>query len=207
MSEKAYLLLFNDDLLTIVDFSDGVVEPVLVYGEHAVSADEFFWNNQEEFWQWLKRKESLRTKDTLKVAFAANKKALLGKVVCSPKWEMDWNIESLVAVLTECCEHQNINLYLGETGRCKKISIEQNGSTETVKLYVKGFSPDSLNLYLQKLKDAPQKIVKEPDKDDEPDEKNGLGFVFFENQMKKNESNRIKKKIGKNTKTVKVVAK
>ena len=65
MSEKAYLLLFNDDLLTIVDFSDGIAEPVLVYGEHAVSADERFWNNQDEFWQWLKKKESLRTKDKI----------------------------------------------------------------------------------------------------------------------------------------------
>lgn len=206
MSEKAYLLLFNDNLLTIVDFSDGVAEPVLVYGEQSVSADELFWNNQEEFWQWLKQKESLRTKDTLNVAFAANKKSILEKVECSSKWKMDWTIESLVAVLTECCG-QNINIYFGETGRSKKISVECDGCAETVKLYVKGVSSDSLNLYLKKIKDTPQKIVKQPDKDRVPDEKKGLGFVFFEKQMKKNESNRIKKNVGKGATVIKVVAK
>lgn len=206
MSEKAYLLLFNDDLLTIVDFSDGVAEPVLVYGEQSVSADELFWNNQEEFWQWLNKKESLRTKDTLKVAFAANKKSILEKVECSSKWKMDWDVESLVAVLTECCD-QNIDLYFSETGRSKKISVEQNDGSDTIKFYVKGFSTESLNGYLQNLKAAPQKVIKELNNGAESSEKSGLGFVFFENQMKKNESNRIKKKIEKNIKTIKVVTK
>ena len=206
MSEKAYLLLFNDDSLTVVDFSDGVVEPVLVYGESSVSADDFFWNNQEEFWQWLKKKESLRAKDSLNVVFTANKKSVLGKVKCSSKWKMDWTIESLIAVLTELCDY-NVNLYFGENGRSKKISIEQNESAETNKLYVKGVSSDSLNLYFQKLKDAPQKVVKEPDNDVELSERSGLDFGFFETQMKKNESNRIKKKIGKNAKIIKIAQK
>ena len=48
---------------------------------------------------------------------------------------MDWDIDSLINVLTECYE-QSIDLHFGKEGRCKKITIEKADAKKSVKLYV-----------------------------------------------------------------------
>lgn len=203
MSVKSYLLSFDKDLLSIIDYSNECVEPVLVHGEKAVNSNEYFWNDQKKFWKWLADKESLRAKDTLKLAFVSNKKADLEKIVYSPEWQMDWDIDSLINVLTECYE-QSIDLHFGKEGRCKKITIENADTQKSVKLYVFGYSQNALDLALKQLEEYPKEVVRESCSEQEVDEKNGIGYEFFEKRMKNNEDNRIKNK--KSAKKIKMSA-
>ena len=193
MSVKSYLLSFDKDLLSIIDFSNECAERVLVHGEKAVDSNEYFWNNQKKFWMWLADRESLRAKDTLRLAFVSSKKADLEKIVYSPDWQMDWDVDSLINVLTECYE-QSIDLHFGKEGRCKKITIEKPDVKKSVKLYVFGYSQSALDLTLKQLEESPKEVVQESFSELEVDEKNGLGYEFFEKRMKNNEDNRIKSK-------------
>lgn len=206
MSVKSYLLLFENDLLSIIDYSNELVEPILVYGEKKINANEHFWSNQKKFWKWLSDKESLRAEDTLNIAFASSKKSVLEQIVFSSNWHTDWSIDAIISVLTQCHE-QNINIYFERSGRNKKIFIDQGSEEKKLNFYVKGYSSESLDLYLQLLKKSPKVIDKEEKSDQKQEDANGLGFVFFENQMKKNDANRIARKIKKNAKVIKVVSK
>ena len=204
MSVKSYLLSFDKEFLSIIDYSNECVEPVLVHGEKTVDSNEYFWNNQKYFWKWLAEKESLRANDTLRLAFVSSKKADLEKIVYSPDWQMDWNVDSLINVLTECYE-QSIDLHFGKEGRCKKITIENADAQKSVKLYVFGYSQNALDLALKQLEESPKEVVRESCSELDVDEKDGLGYEFFEKRMKNNEDNRIKGK--KSARKIKMSAK
>lgn len=197
---KSYLLLIREGSFSVLTLNNGHIEYIKFNG-NAEQELSVFLERQDLFWNELRERESIECTEKLNISVVFDEKFPIKELKQNESWLQKWTVENIEQAVNFVCLN-NVLLHFPKGKKFEKINLQKNENEKIEKLYVLGYSAESLKKQNAQIKIGRVDLCPQAVKETEV--VNGLGLDYFDNKMKEYENNRVRKIVRKNTCRIRV---